>query len=210
MSGTTSIGDDAANLPRGGALHDESFLAALRRQMLRFAALQLSDAQLAEDAVQEALVGALRNADSFSGRAALKTWVFSILKHKIADLLRQRMRLVDASSLLHEGEEDEDFTTLFDRSGHWQADERPASWGNPHESLRESQFWQVFEACLENLPGRQARVFMMREFVELESDEICAAVGVSVSNLNVMLYRARVRLRECLENRWFLDGERAC
>jgi len=51
---------------------------------------------------------------------------------------------------------------------------------------------------------------MMREFVELESDEICAVVGVSVSNLNVMLYRARVRLRECLENRWFLDGERAC
>lgn len=210
MSGTTSIGDDAANLPRGGALHDESFLAALRRQMLRFAALQLSDAQLAEDAVQEALVGALRNADSFSGRAALKTWVFSILKHKIADLLRQRMRLVDASSLLHEDEEGEDFAVLFDRSGHWHADERPAAWGNPHESLRESQFWQVFEACLDHLPGRQARVFMMREFVELESDEICATVGVSVSNLNVMLYRARVRLRECLENRWFLDGERAC
>lgn len=210
MSGTTSIGDHAASLPPGGALRDESFLVALRRQMLRFAVLQLSDAQLAEDAVQDALVGALRNAESFSGRAALKTWVFSILRHKIADILRQRMRLVDAASLLHEDEEDEDFAALFDRSGHWQADERPAAWGNPHESLRESQFWQVFEACLENLPGRQARVFMMREFVELESDEICAAVGVSVSNLNVMLYRARVRLRECLENRWFLEGERAC
>lgn len=210
MSGTTMTGDHAAGPPPGGALRDESFLVALRGQMLRFASLQLSDSQQAEDAVQEALFGALRNAESFSGQAALKTWVFAILRHKIADILRQRMRLVDASSLLREDEDDEDFAVLFDRSGHWQVDERPAAWGNPHESLREREFWQVFETCLENLPANQARVFMMREFVELGSHEICAALGVSVSNLNVMLYRARVRLRECLENRWFLDGERAC
>ncbi|NMF86900.1 RNA polymerase factor sigma-70 [Aromatoleum petrolei] len=206
----TLSGDHVAGPSPAGALRDESFLAALRGQMLRFASLQLSDAQLAEDAVQEALLGALRNASAFSGQAALKTWVFAILRHKIADILRQRMRLVDASSLLREEEDEEDFSMLFDRSGHWQVDERPVAWGNPQESLREREFWRVFEACLEHLPANQARVFMMREFVELESGEICAAVGVSVSNLNVMLYRARVRLRECLENRWFLDGERAC
>lgn len=203
-----------AEAPSGGAdhvdLHDEEFLGALRRQMFRFAVLQLSDSHLAEDAVQEALVGALRNAKSFSGRSALKTWVFAILKNKIADILRQRLRVVDASSLLHEDEEDEDFSVLFNRRGFWQADEHPASWGNPHESLRESQFWRVFETCLENLPGNQARVFMMREFVELDSSEICASVGISTSNLNVMLYRARMRLRACLETRWFANGERTC
>lgn len=191
-------------------LSDTLFLESLRRQMLKFATLQLSDAHLAEDAVQEALIGALKNATSFGGRAALKTWVFAILKNKIADVLRQKQRLINASSLMREGEEDEDFSELFDKKGFWQPDERPVAWANPEESLREGQFWRVFEVCLENLPGNQARVFMMREFIELDSHEICATVGITVSNLNVMLHRARIRLRECLENRWFAEGEKPC
>lgn len=191
-------------------LSDTEFLDNLRRQMVKFATLQLSDAHLAEDAVQEALLGALKNASSFGGRAALKTWVFAILKNKIADVLRQKQRLINASSLLREDEDEEDFAALFDAKGFWQANERPVAWANPEESLREGQFWRVFEACLENLPGNQARVFMMREFIELDSHEICATVGITVSNLNVMLHRARLRLRECLENRWFAEKEQPC
>lgn len=191
-------------------LSDTEFLENLRRQMLKFATLQLSNSHLAEDTVQEALIGALKNASSFGGRVALKTWVFGILRNKIADALRQKQRLVNVSSLLREDEDDEDFAALFDAKGFWQADERPVGWSNPEESMREGQFWRVFEACLENLPGHQARVFMMREFVELDSHEICATVGITVSNLNVMLHRARLRLRECLENRWFVKGEQPC
>lgn len=190
-------------------LSDTAFLSDLRRQMLKFATLQLSDSHQAEDAVQEALMGALKNAKSFVGRAALKTWVFAILKHKIADVLRQKQRTVDASSLLREDEENEDFSELFDQKGFWQADERPAAWGNPEDSLRQNQFWKVFEVCLEALPGKQARVFMMKEFIELDAGEICVTVGITVTNLNVMLHRSRLRLRECLENNWFLKGERA-
>ncbi|MFZ2662825.1 MAG: sigma-70 family RNA polymerase sigma factor, partial [Rhodoferax sp.] len=80
-------------------LADTAFLNDLRRQMIKFASLQLSNSHAAEDAVQEALMGALKNAKSFAGRAALKTWVFAILRNKIADSLRQKMRMVDASSL---------------------------------------------------------------------------------------------------------------
>lgn len=191
-------------------LNDTEFLESLRRQMLKFATLQLSDANLAEDAVQEALIGALKNAGSFAGRAALKTWVFAILKNKIADVLRQKKRMIDASSLLREDEEDEDFSALFDTKGFWQAEEHPAAWPHPEEALREGEFWLVFETCLEKLPGNQARVFMMREFVELDSQEICATIGLSISNLHVMLHRARLRLRECLENHWFVEGEKPC
>ncbi len=190
-------------------LSDTAFLSDLRRQMIKFATLQLSNSHLAEDAVQEALVGALKNARSFAGRAALKTWVFAILKNKIADTLRHKQRTVNASSLMREDEENEDFSELFDQRAHWQPDERPASWGNPQESLHQGQFWKVFEVCLEGLPAAQARVFMMKEFIELDTQEICATVGITVTNLNVMLHRARLRLRECLENRWFAQGERA-
>lgn len=186
----------------------EAFVAELRRQMLRFATLQLSDAHAAEDAVQEALIGALQNVASFGGRSAFRTWVFAILRHKIADELRHRQRVVEASQLLQEGEEDA-MLELFDSRGHWLADERPRRWADPEASLQDAQFWRVFGACLEHLPARQARVFMMREFVGLETPEICAAAGLTVSNLYVMLHRARLRLRECLENRWFLEG-RAC
>jgi len=190
-------------------LSDSAFLSDLRQQMIKFATLQLSNRHLAEDAVQEALLGALKNAQSFAGRAALKTWVFAILKNKIADTLRQKQRMVDASSLLREDEEGEDFSELFDRKGFWQSDEKPAPWGSPQEALQQGQFWKIFHVCLEGLPGQQARVFMMKEFIELETPEICNTVGITVSNLNVMLHRSRLRLRECLENNWFLKGERS-
>jgi len=185
-------------------LNDGTFITELRQQMHRFAMLQLGDQHWAEDAVQEALVGALQNAGAFGGRAALKTWVFAILKHKIADVLRQKGRLVDASSLLREGEDNnDDCAALFDSRGHWRREERPLAWGDPEWSFGQEQFWRVFEACLENLPPQQARVFMMREFIGLQTKEICAATNMTTSNLFVVLHRARLRLRECLENNWY-------
>ncbi|MFA0812138.1 RNA polymerase factor sigma-70 [Microbulbifer epialgicus] len=185
------------------SLENSQFLVDLRQQMLRFASLQLQDTQLAEDAVQEALMGALKNSRSFSGRSALKTWVFAILKNKIADILRQRQRFVDADHLVHGDREEHDHDELFDQTGHWQKDERPKKWADPESAIHDKHFWRIFEACLNYLPSRQAQLFMMREFIELESHEICAAAEVSVSNLNVTLHRARLRLRECLEDHWF-------
>lgn len=195
--------DETANL------NDSEFLEVLRRQMLKFATLQLSDSHLAEDAVQEALIGALKNAKSFTGRAALKTWVFAILKNKIADVLRQKQRVVYTGSMVRD-EDDEEMLELFDTRGQWQHEERPESWGNPQAALHQGQFWKVFETCLENLPGKQGRVFMMKEFVEMDTHEICSEVDITVTNLNVMLHRARLRLRECLEDRWFSQGGQAC
>lgn len=185
---------------------DPVFLEALRLQMLKFATLQLRDAHLAEDAVQEALIGAMKNAGSFKRAASLKTWVFAILKNKIADTLRQRHRLVEASRLLGSEQEEDDLNELFDRKGFWQPDERPGRWKGPDSAVEDQQFWRVFEACLSHLPDQQARVFMMREFIELDSSEVCKEVGITPNNLHVTLYRARLRLRECLETRWF-QGE---
>ncbi|WP_019935139.1 sigma-70 family RNA polymerase sigma factor [Oceanimonas smirnovii] len=181
----------------------------LRLQMLKFATLQLRDPTLAEDAVQEAMLGAFRYADSFNGKAAYKTWVFAILKHKIADELRKRQKLATVSEL--NDEDDQQFEEkLFNQNGRWHKQERPQRWSSPDDSLEDERFWQIFEACLNGLPASQGRVFMMREFVGLESSEICAELALTVSNLNVLLYRARLRLRACLENRWQQQGDCAC
>jgi RNA polymerase sigma-70 factor (ECF subfamily) len=196
----------------GVSLADPAFLEDLRRQMLRFATLQLNDPHLAEDAVQDALIGALKNARSFRGTAALKTWVFAILKNKIADTLRQRQRLVYAGSLLAADDDEDDAvtTSVFDTRGAWRDEERPQTWDDPETTFDKAEFWKVFTTCLDGLPPRQARVLMMREIVELDADEICATVGITVTNLHVTLHRARLRLRECLENHWFAGGARSC
>ena len=178
--------------------------------MLKFATLQLSDAHLAEDAVQEALMGALKNAGSFRGEAALKTWVFAILKNKIADVLRSRQKFLPAYDVTDMNRDDDRVNSLFDVRGMWHDASRPTEWSNPEGAIESEQFWHVFDSCLEALPNNQARVFMMREFVEMETHEICAAVGITVSNLNVMLHRARLRLRDCLERHWFMSSDQKC
>ena len=186
-------------------LIDPVFVAELRRQMVKFATLQLRDPHQAEDAVQEALIGAMKNSAPFQQRAAVKSWVFGILKHKIIDLLRQQQRTIAISQL---GDDDDNsLDLLFDRHGHWDTSQKPITWPSPLQSTHNAQFWQVFECCLENLPASQARLFMLRELMELTAAEICATLDISVSNLHVQLYRARLRLRECLENRWFMGEQ---
>lgn len=192
-------------------LIDDAWITELRHDMLKFARLQLRDAAQAEDAVQEALLGALAGERSFAGRAALKTWVFSILRHKIVDLLRVQWRTTNVSAFSDDEQGlDETFDALFKANAHWQPATRPRGWGDPEESLRESRFWDVFEICLNHLPENTARVFMMREFLDFETAEICRELGLSTSNCNVILHRARHGLRRCLENSWFAPGERPC
>ncbi len=182
-------------------------LEPFRVDMLRFASVQLNDPHLAEDAVQEAMIGAMKNAHAFAGKAALKTWIFAILRHKIADILRKRQRLVTASSLQGSDEDEEDLDGLFDARGHWNPDDRPSHWGDPEQSARQQQFWQVFEVCLNHLPPNQSRAFMMREYLGLDSGEICTELGLSLSNLHVLLHRSRLRLQKCLELKWFQPNQ---
>lgn len=185
-------------------------MSALRLDMLRFANLQLRDVQLAEDVVQEALVAAVAGQREFEGRSALKTWVFGILRNKIVDAIRLRSRSINVSSLSDdEAGLDEAFENLFKPNAHWQPGARPRDWGDPEASMHQDQFWKVFDACINHLPPNTARVFMMREFLEFDTDEVCAELRISNSNCHVILHRARNALRRCLEKSWFA-GERSC
>ena len=181
---------------------DAEFMNKVRRDMHKFASLQLKDEGLAEDAVQEALIAAHKNRASFGRKSAFKTWVFAILKNKIIDILRKRKREINISEF-SDDDSDDISDTLFNERGFWHLEERPIGWTAPMESVKDEHFWRVFETCLAGLPENLAQLFMMREFLELESNEICSTLDISTSNLHVMLYRARVRLRECLENKWF-------
>lgn len=196
-----------------GAVQEISaeLLITLRTDMFRFAQLQLRNRETAEDMVQDAIESALRNASSFSGRSSLKTWVFTILKNRIIDHLRQAGRTIPMSSLVDEGEDwQERLEALFNERGGWRDSARPAAWPNPERSMQNTQFWVVFEGCLDLLPANTARVFMMREFLELEAAEICAHLGLTISNCHVILHRARLKLRGCLGDGWSQMGDAQC
>jgi len=186
---------------------DLEFGKELERQrgyLLRVARLQLRDAALAEDVVQDTLAAALTAQGGFTGKSTVKTWLTGILKHKIVDAIRRKQRDPISASTLDEDADLEDFEGLFKNNGAWQ--QQPADWGDPEQSLSRRQFFDVMQFCLDKLPPNTARVFMMREVMELSSEEICKELTITANNLWVILYRARMSLRECLEANWFSGG----
>lgn len=177
-------------------------LETLRPTLMRLALLQLRNRAWAEDAVSEALLAAIEGLPRFGARAQLQTWVVGILKHKVLDQLRQRQR---EQSLGDEEDGEDPIDSMFVADGHFA--QSPQSWHAPAEVLRQKQFLEVLEACMDLLPGQLGRVFLMREWLELGTDEICQELTLSATNVWQMLSRARLRLRECLQLRWF--GEQA-
>ncbi len=173
---------------------------AHRGYLLRVARLQLRNDELAEDVVQDTLLAAIQAAPGFSGKSSVKTWLTGILRHKIVDAIRRKAS-APAFASLEEESRIEDFDALFDETGHWE--NPPADWGNPESDLERREFRDVLDFCLEKLPPNTARVFMMREVLELDTEEIRKELAITATNLWVIMYRARMALRECLEQNWF-------
>jgi RNA polymerase sigma-70 factor, ECF subfamily len=179
-----------------------ALLEQYRPYLLCYALLQLRDNPSAEDAVQETLLAALENRATFSGKSSAKTWLTGILKHKILDLYRKQAK--EAGQVSLEAELDSgagDFDTLFQPDGHWQT--WPQAWADPLKNLENKRFWEIFEICTKLMPAHTARVFMMREFLGLSTEEICKGMQITATNCWVMLYRARMSLKLCLEHNWF-------
>ena len=179
----------------------EHQVADLRDYLLKFARLQLRNDAWAEDAVSEVVLAALAKPQAFGNRSQLKTWLVGILKHKVVDALRMHGREVSASDATEDDNEDPLDYLSFQADGHFV--EPPADWGNPEQQSSSRQFFEVLEACANQLPKTQGRLFLMREWLELSSEEICKELGLTTTNLYVQLHRARLRLRECLELNWY-------
>jgi RNA polymerase sigma-70 factor (ECF subfamily) len=185
------------------------FVAAVNAQrtyLLRVAQLQLRERDQAEDVVQETLLAALEAQDKFAGKSSVKTWLTGILKHKIIDAMRKKSREPAASTLNEEADID-DLDAFFNENDHDHWESKPAEWRNPERDLEQRQFLDMIDFCLEKLPPNTARVFMLREVMELEPGEICKELKITATNLWVILYRARMLLRKCLEQNWFARAD---
>lgn len=176
----------------------ESWVEHYGDYLYRFALSRVKDPGVAEDLVQETFLAALRGRENFKGHSAVRTWLVAILKHKIVDYIRKKIR--EPSSDKIEARAGQTETDFSDR-GEWQL--RPSRWDvNPGKVYEQKEFLDVFYRCLAELPERLADAFMRREVDGLSTAEVCKALDISATNSWVMLYRARLSLRRCLEDKW--------
>lgn len=173
--------------------------------LFRYAHLRLRDEAAAEDIVQETLLSAMQSLENFGGRSSERTWLIGILKHKLIDHYRKNSKQVQLT------EEDTDLSDLdgfFSRpdkwDGHWVIALRPVDpEQSPDQVMENSEFWEVMNRCLSALPQRVANVFALREIDGMSSDDICSTFGLSANNFWVIMHRARMQLRRCIEIKWF-------
>jgi len=176
--------------------------ADLRAQLLRHARHAVHDAWLAEDLVQETLIVVMQKDHTRRGDSTLLTWAVGILRHKVADWYRSpsRQRMVqldtDDEQLEPAGQE------LHDSNGAYVDQVR--AWQQPENREEIRQMMVVLLRCLDCLPKRTGRVFMMREWLGFETSEICQRAAISAENCRTILHRARTALRVCMQRDWII------
>jgi RNA polymerase sigma-70 factor (ECF subfamily) len=169
--------------------------------LYRYALIRVRNPDVAEDLVQETLLAAVRSYDKFRARSSERSWLCGILKNKVCDYFRKRGRETSFTDLEFLNDE---MTHKFVEQGFWNHDLGPKEWKPAADEVMErGEFWLTLRSCLGKLPPRVADVFMLREMEEQDTPEICDALRISQSNLWVMLHRARMALRECLEILWY-------
>lgn len=171
-------------------------LGRMRPLLMKFARMRLRNEVWAEDVVSETTVAALERSSSFEARSQFQTWVIGILKHKIIDMQRRLQREVSIEAQIRTDELDDfDDPVQSDRIQL----STPVESSDPESLATQRQFLDLMQCCIDRLPATPALAFVMRAWFEYDTDEVCAALSISPSNCNVMMFRTRVRLRASLE-----------
>jgi RNA polymerase sigma-70 factor (TIGR02943 family) len=178
----------------------ETWVEKYADTLFSYAVNRVPDPAVAEELVQETFVAGLSSHKSYNGVASEQTWLIGILKHKIMDYFRKsyRQKSISPDNLDHI-EEDQ----TFDERGNWAM--KPKKWQeNPSHIYEQHEFMDVLEKCLNKMNPRQAGAFRLREIMQTDTDEICKVLGISTTNYWVLMHRARLQIRSCLEADWFL------
>lgn len=170
--------------------------------LYRFALARVRNPDVAEDLVQETFLAALQGTYHETGPTAERRWMIGIIKHKIIDHIRRSIR---EPALNHDHPDHHATEEDFLSDGRWKPETAAFhQWPEkPDGLLDRKQFRDALAACLDRLPPRAAQIFTLREMDEIELDEICRLLGLTQTNLGVILHRARKQLRNCLAGRYF-------
>ncbi|MCF8369102.1 MAG: sigma-70 family RNA polymerase sigma factor [Bacteroidales bacterium] len=185
------------------ALDIKSEIASLFNQhadyLFNFAITRVNDEHIAEDLVQETFISALRNYASFEGKSKASTWLIAILKNKIIDHYRKKVREYKKESI-DQLASTEDF---FNTKGHWRKEQRPQAVDfSADQSLNQEEFYVVLQKCLTGLNDLQRMAFVLKHLEDVDTTEICKELQITASNYWVIIHRAKLQLRKCLEINW--------
>ncbi len=159
---------------------------------------RVSDEDIAKDLVQETFFAGLKSMDNFQGKASERTWLISILKRKIIDYYRK------INSNKGKAEVRMNFYSDGENEGNWIEERAPNTWGSDADhDIENSELGNTLDLCIEKLPEKYAIVFKMKTIQGFETEEICNELGITSSNLWVLIHRARTQLRRCMEDNWF-------
>ena len=158
---------------------------------------KVSDDELAKDLVQDTFLVASEKLASFKGNSSPKTWLFSILNHKIIDYYRKKVK--QATSLDYNSE-----SRFFDTDQSWLAEKQPKDWLNDDSNLLDdSEFQVVLKKCLEALPEKWNTCVKLKYLMNKDGEEICQELNITPSNFWQIVHRAKLQLRDCVETNWF-------
>ncbi len=181
-------------------LEPEKWIERYSDLLFRFTLLRVSDKAIAEDIVQETFLSAWKGKEGYKGEASEKNWLFSINRNKIIDHYRKAAKTLTVRGV-------EDYEELFfneSGGGHWHADKKPVDWGVTYSNTIETKdFYKVLNECKDKLKDLQQAVFVLKYFDELDSDVICKLLDITPSNYWVLMHRAKLQLRECIQHNWF-------
>jgi len=169
--------------------------------LYRYAMSRLHNEELASDMLQETLLAGWKGYARFAGQSSIRTWLVGILKHKIIDHIRREIR----DRKISEAVENDPTSIYFNDNGSWS--EAPNAWKENPEALCESeQFQTILDSCVDKLPEKQQIVFRMRDITGEDTQTVCKSCDITSTHLHVLLHRARLALRNCLEINWFGRG----
>ncbi len=176
----------------------EAWVSAWGDFLFRYALSRVQDRDIAADLVQETFLAAWKGRHSFKGEASRKTWLTGILKHKITDHIRQQIRRRKLEMAL----DDDPVSPWFQDDHSWR--EPQQAWhDSPDRLAHDRDFRLTLESCLHRLPARQRFVFILREINGDSTEDVCKQCDISTTNLHVLMHRARLALRHCLQSHGF-------
>lgn len=159
-------------------------------RMLAVARRFVREPEDARDIVQEALISAFRNFDSYQGEARLSTWLHRIVVNAALMKLRARRRRPEESI--------EGLLPKFGEDGH---SVQPAHlWvETTHETAEREERAALVRRCIDELPDSYRTVLLLRDIEELDTSDTAALLGTSENAVKIRLHRARQALRALLD-----------
>lgn len=178
----------------------EEWVKEYTDDLLSWAAFKVSDQELAKDLVQDTFLAASQKIDAFKGDSSVKTWLFSILNFKIIDHYRAKTK-----QPVNFGEIPT--SNFFSEDGEWLSEKKPSAWDDEEENiLDDTDFNLILQKCIDALPDKWSTSIKLKYILSKNGEEICQELGITPTNFWQILHRAKLQLRECLENNWFKEN----